>query len=138
MRRAPRALGLASATLASLLALGCVAVAPGERHEQPHPQGFTDNRSTVQVVNTKIGTKVVFIPSTIVVTEGTGRTLTVFNDTDAPHGFRIPALGVETVLAPGQDTVVALPPLEGGNIYEINCQLHPPHRHASLVVVLAR
>ncbi len=134
MRGAPRAVGLASAVLASLLGVACAGAAPGEKRSH----GYSDDRSTVQVVNAKIGTKVVFIPSTIVVTEGKGRTLTVFNDTDTPHGFRIPALGVETVLAPGQDTVVSLPPLEGGNIYEVNCQLHPPHRHASLVVVRAK
>jgi len=117
--------------LASLLVL---ASAPSVARAQ----GFTDDRSAVQVVSAKIGTKNVFIPSTIVLTAGKGRTLSIFNDTDTPHGFKIAALGVEAVLQPGQETKIDLPPLEGGHVYEINCQLHPPHRHATLVVLDAK
>jgi len=131
VRVAARALWLASPVLASLLVL---ASAPSVARAQ----GFTDDRSAVQVVSAKIGTKNVFVPSTIVVTAGKGRTLSIFNDTDTPHGFKISALGIEAVLPPGQETKIELPPLEGGHIYEINCQLHPPHRHATLVVLDAK
>jgi len=126
-----RALWLASPVLASLLALA--STAPPAR-----AQGFTDDRSAVQVVSAKVGTKNLFIPSTLVVTAGKGRTLSIFNDTDTPHGFKIAALGIETVLPPGQETKVDLPLLEGGHVYEITCQLHPPHRHATLVVLDAK
>jgi hypothetical protein len=34
--------------------------------------------------------------------------------------------------------VVELPPLSGPQIYAIDCHLHVPHRHASLVVLPAR
>ena len=131
MRASARALWLASPVLASLLV---AALAPSFARAA----GFTDDRSAVQVVSAKIGTKNVFVPSTIVVTAGKGRTLSIFNDTDTPHGFKIAALGVETVLPPGQETKVDLPPLEGGHVYEISCQLHPPHRHATLVVLDAK
>jgi len=131
VRGAARAWWLASPVLASLLVL---ASAPSVARAQ----GFTDDRSAVQVVSAKIGTKNVFIPSTIVLTAGKGRTLSIFNDTDTPHGFKIAALGVEAVLQPGQETKIDLPPLEGGHVYEINCQLHPPHRHATLVVLDAK
>jgi hypothetical protein len=124
-------LRFASPVLASLLV---AAFAP----TLARADGFTDDRSAVQVVSAKIGTKNVFVPSTIVVTAGKGRTLSVFNDTDTPHGFKIAALGVETVLQPGQETKIDLPPLEGGHVYEISCQLHPPHRHATLVVLDAK
>jgi hypothetical protein len=98
--------------------------------------GFVDDRGdTVQVLNTKIGTKVTFIPATIVVTAGVGKKLSIFNDTDAPHGFKIPGLAIETILPPGEETVVALPPLTSPQIYAINCHLHPPHRHATLIVL---
>jgi hypothetical protein len=97
--------------------------------------GFVDERGTVQMVSTLIGGKNVFIPSTVVVTAGTGRTLTIYNTTDTPHGFRIPSLGVEAVLTNGEETVVTLPPLVGGRIYNMMCHLHPPHRHATLMVV---
>lgn len=131
MRSARRAFWLASLGLAGLLA--GTSAPSGARGE-----GFTDDRSAVQVVSAKVGTKNVFVPSTIVVTAGKGRTLSVFNDTDTPHGFKIAALGVEVVLLPGQETKIDLPPLEGGHLYEINCQLHAPHRHATLVVLDAK
>ena len=92
----------------------------------------------VQVLNTKLGTRVTFVPATIVVTAGSGRKLSIFNDTDMPHGFRIPGLAVEALLPPGEETVVELPPLVGPQIYGIECHLHVPHRHASLVVLPAR
>lgn len=100
--------------------------------------GFVDDREAVQVLTTKIGTKVTFVPATIVVTAGSGRKLSIFNDTDMPHGFKIPGLALEAVLPPGVETVVELPPLVGPQIYGIECQLHAPHRHASLVVLPAR
>ena len=61
--------------------------------------GFVDDRDVVQVLNTKLGTRVTFVPATIVVTAGTGRKLSIFNDTDAPHGFRIPGLGARGAAA---------------------------------------
>jgi len=100
--------------------------------------GFVDDRDVVQVLNIKLGTRVTFVPATIVVTAGTGRKLSIFNDTDAPHGFRIPGLALEVVLPPGEETLVELPPLVGPQIYGIECHLHVPHRHASLVVLPAR
>ncbi|MFI5217498.1 MAG: cupredoxin domain-containing protein, partial [Candidatus Limnocylindria bacterium] len=100
--------------------------------------GFVDDRDVVQVLNIKLGTRVTFVPATIVVTAGTGRKLSIFNDTDAPHGFRIPGLALEVLLPPGEETVVELPPLVGPQIYGIECHLHVPHRHASLVVLPAR
>jgi hypothetical protein len=100
--------------------------------------GFVDDRPEVQVLNTKIGTRVTFVPATIIVTVGSGRKLSIFNDTDAPHGFRIPGLALEVLLPPGEETLVELPPLSGPQIYGIECHLHVPHRHASLVVLSAR
>jgi hypothetical protein len=100
--------------------------------------GFVDDREVVQVLNIKLGTRVTFVPATIVVTAGTGRKLSIFNDTDGPHGFRIPGLALEVLLPPGEETLVELPPLVGPQIYGIECHLHVPHRHASLVVLPAR
>jgi heme/copper-type cytochrome/quinol oxidase subunit 2 len=101
-------------------------------------QGFDDDRSVVQVVTTNVGGKNFFVPSTIVVTAGSGRKLSLFNTTDMPHGFAIPALGVELVVQPGVETPVELPPLEGGHVYAVNCHVHPAHRSATLVVLPAR
>jgi hypothetical protein len=99
------------------------------------PAGFESSVSEIQIVTTKVGTKNVFIPSTIVVTAGKLQTLTLYNTTDTPHGFRIPDLGIETVLYPEKETTVELPALEGGKVHAITCHLHPPHRTATLVVL---
>jgi heme/copper-type cytochrome/quinol oxidase subunit 2 len=127
------------ACIASLLVLalsGCVSF--GALDVDASSIAFADERPVVQVVTTNVGGKNFFVPSTIVVTSGTGRRLSVFNTTDAPHGFQIPSLGIELVLQPGVETTVDLPPLEAGHIYAINCHLHPPHRGAGLVVLPAR
>jgi heme/copper-type cytochrome/quinol oxidase subunit 2 len=100
--------------------------------------GYDDDRSVVQVVTTNVGGKNFFVPSTIVLTAGTGRKLSLFNTTDIPHGFAIPALGVEVIAQPGVETPIDLPELEGGHVYAINCHVHPPHRSATLVVLPAR
>ena len=117
--------------LAGCVGLGSVAV-------DADAVGYADERPVVQVVTTSMGGKNFFVPSTIVVTAGSGRKLSIFNTTDAPHGFAIPSLGIEVVLPPGVETPVDLPPLEAGRIYAINCHLHPPHRSATLVVLPSR
>ena len=124
----------------SLLALalqGCVWFG-SMRTETTALPGYDDDRTEVQIVTTNVGGKNFFVPSTIVLTAGTGRKLSVFNTTDIPHGFAIPALGVEVVVPPGVETPIELPPLEGGHVYAINCHVHPPHRSATLVVLPAR
>ena len=128
---------IATLALALCSAGGCVRVGAVETGQiGPIPgDGYTDERDTVQMVSTVVGGKNVFVPSTVVLTQGSGRTLTIFNTAEKPHGITIRSLGVEAVLEPGVETVVALPPLEGGRIYNIQCHLHPPHRHATLMVV---
>jgi len=127
---------LVALAVPALLA-GCVSErGHGRHHKAKH--GFTDDRSQVQVITTNLGGKNVFVPSTIVLTEGSGRSLSLFNTTDQPHGFAIPGLGVELVLMPGVEQVVELPTLEAHRLYAITCHLHPPHRGATLMVVPAR
>lgn len=124
----------------ALLALAVPALLAGciSEHRAHGHHGFSDDRSAVQVVTTNIGGKNVFIPSTIVFTAGAGRTLSIFNTTDQPHGFAIPGLGLEVVLQPGQEQTVTLPTLEAHRLYAITCHLHPPHRGATLMVVPGR
>ncbi len=120
------------ALVAPALLAGCVATVGGQGG------GFEAEVTQVQMISALVGGKNIFIPSTVVVTSGSGRSLSVFNTVDQPHGFQIPALGIEVVLQPGEEYVVELPTLEGGHVYAINCHLHPPHRGASLVVLPAR
>ena len=88
----------------------------------------------VQVLTAVVGGKNVFIPSTIAVAAGRASQLSIFNATDKPHGFAIPALGVETVIPEQVEQRVEFPPLAPG-LYRIHCQLHAAHRSASLLVV---
>jgi heme/copper-type cytochrome/quinol oxidase subunit 2 len=97
--------------------------------------GYTSDQSVIQVVSTNVQGKNVYIPSTIIVVAGKPHTLSLFNTTDVPHGFRISGLEIETVLPSKEEHELALPALEGGKIYEIHCQLHAAHRTATLVVL---
>ena len=100
--------------------------------------GYQSDVGEIQMISAVVGGKNVFIPSTIVVTAGKRQTLSVFNTTDKPHGFAIKGLSIETVLYAGEETRIELPALKGSEIYTIGCQLHPPHRTATLVVVPGR
>jgi heme/copper-type cytochrome/quinol oxidase subunit 2 len=99
--------------------------------------GFSDDRSVIQVVSSNVHGKNVYIPSTIVVTEGKGQTLSIFNTMDIPHGFEIVGLGVQEILPPQTEHEVKLPEVEGGNVYHVNCHLHPAHRTGTLLVLRA-
>ncbi len=121
--------------LCAAAALALALAAAASHHEAP--EGGAQGR-VIQVITAVVGGKNVFIPSTIVVAPGVANTLSIYNTVDVPHGFRIPALGIEAILPPQEEFAVELPALEGGKIYEINCQLHPPHRTATLVVMPER
>ncbi|HKJ25509.1 MAG TPA: cupredoxin domain-containing protein [Myxococcota bacterium] len=113
------------------LVLGCSAPPPADAG------GFRDDRDTIQVVSTNVQGKNVYIPSTIVVTAGKDQTLQIFNTTDVPHGFSIDGLGIQEVLPPQEEHEVKLSGLEGGQVFQIHCQLHPAHRTGTLVVLPA-
>ena len=121
--------------LASLAALSAGCAAHTEMHDRHHAAGYSSDVATVQVVSALVGGKNVYIPSTIVVTDGGPRSLSIVNTTEMPHGFAIAALGIETVLPPGEEVLINLPPLEGGQVLRIHCHMHPPHRSATLVVL---
>lgn len=131
----PPKLRLPVAALAALLLAGCN-LHIANKTGAGAPQGvFGDDREQVEMLSAAVGGKNVFLPGTVVLTAGTGRSLSLFNTTGEPHGFAIPALGVQEVLPAGEEFAVELPDLEAGRIYEIQCHLHPPHRGASLVVL---
>jgi hypothetical protein len=119
------------------IGVGSPRQAPPLTYTAPPQSGFSTDTAITQMVTTQVGGKNVYIPSTVVVTEGT-HTLSIFNTTDGPHGFQIDGINVEALLLPEEETEVVLKDLKGGNIYQIGCQLHPPHRTATLVVLKAR
>src|SRR5262245_47201221 len=107
--------------------------AHGGHHGGQH--GFTSDTGTIQIVTTQIGGKNVFIPSTIVVTSGHPVKLSIFNTTDVPHGFHIPALNISEILPAQSEHEVELPALEGHQVLQVTCHLHSAHRTATLVVL---
>jgi heme/copper-type cytochrome/quinol oxidase subunit 2 len=109
--------------------------AAGEHHEEAAGHAAPEAASPIQVLSANVQGKNVYIPATIVVEEGRPQVLSIFNATDTPHGFAIPDLGIEVVLPVGEEFELKLPPLEGGRIHRIHCQLHAPHRNATLVVL---
>ncbi len=124
-------LTLSIAALALLPAVGCRTADTGSL-------GFASDQTEVQLLNTQVGGKNVYLPSTVVLTAGAGRRLSIFNTADVPHGFTIAGLGLQEVLPSKKEHVIELPELEGGNVYHIHCHLHPPHRTGTLVVLPAR
>lgn len=119
------------------IGLAAAAIAIAALGDAAHAAGFASDQSVIQVVSTNVQGKNVYIPSTIVVTAGREHTLSLFNTTDTPHGFRIDGLDLEVVLPVQEELALALPVLEGGKVYAIRCQLHPAHRTATLVVLPA-
>ncbi len=101
------------------------------------PFGYTRDSDTVQIVSAVVGGKNVFVPSTVAVVSGRPSVLSVYNGTEAPHGFAIDAAGIQVLLEAGQETRIELPALEGGKLHRIYCHLHGAHRAATLVVLRA-
>jgi plastocyanin len=114
----------------SILASAGVAVA--EQHAHPPAEQHAEQK--IEMISTNVQGKNVFLPGTIVMTAGEPQTISLFNTTDTPHGFTIAAAGVQTVLPPKEEHEVKVPAMAAG-LYWIDCQLHPPHRNAQLLVV---
>ena len=121
-----------------LLAAGVGCHGPGREHRMARHHGFTGDTSTIQVVTTELGGKNVFIPSTIVVTSGHPVKLSIFNTTDVPHGFAIPALNEAFVVPAKAEQEIELKAMEGHQILQIKCHLHEKHRTGTLVVLPAK
>ena len=129
-----RAKGLAGAITGLLGVFVLLGVGCDHHRGHGNAKGFASAGWDVEIISAKIGGKNVFIPSTIAVADHNPVTLTVFNTTDTPHGFAIDELGIRAVIPSGEETRIELPKLEGHQILKIYCQLHPPHRSATLVV----
>jgi len=120
-------------TTAALALVLFVIPALAAHHEGGSPEADGKPRA-VEIVTTNVQGKNVFIPSTIAVEAGKPQALSIFNTTDTPHGFSIDAAQIHAVVPVREEYRIELPALEPG-IYEVYCQLHPPHRSARLLVV---
>ena len=127
--------GLTGVAAALLLVATVATAGHHEQGEASTASGHAHDAGVTQMISAVVGGKNVFIPSTVVIVAGKPHTLSIFNTTDKPHGFRIPDLGIEAILNHGAETLVELPALPGSKIHSIVCHLHPPHRTATLVVL---
>ena len=113
----------------SLALIGTLSAATAALAEEPAAA-----TPPVQVVTAVVGGKNVYIPSTIALAAQRAASLSLFNSTDKPHGFAIPALDIEVVVPEQVEQRIELPALPAG-LYRIHCQLHEAHRSATLLVV---
>ena len=113
----------------SLALIGTLSAATAALAEEPAAA-----TPPVQVVTAVVGGKNVYIPSTIALAAQRAVSLSLFNTTDKPHGFAIPALDIEVVVPEQVEQRIELPALPAG-LYRIHCQLHEAHRSATLLVV---
>ena len=113
----------------SLALIGTLSAATAALAEEPAAA-----TPPVQVVTAVVGGKNVYIPSTIALAAQRAASLSLFNTTDKPHGFAIPALAIEVVVPEQVERRIELPALPAG-LYRIHCQLHEAHRSATLLVV---
>lgn len=123
------------AGLACLVAWAAPAAAGHHEHEDGEHGAEDGDVQVIEVVTTNVQGKNIFIPSTVVLDSGKPAVLSIYNTTEIPHGFKIVGLGIEFILPAKQEFEVKVPALEGNKIYKIECQLHPPHRSAQLVVI---
>ena len=76
----------------------------------------------------------IWLPSTLIVHAGDEVELTLINKLDAPHGFKIDAFGIETVLQPMSKTTVRFTAANPG-LYSFICQMHVPHIGGEILVL---
>jgi len=79
------------------------------------------------------GTKI-WLPSTFIVQQGDDVALTLINELDEPHGFKIEAFGVEEVVQPKAQTTVKFTASKPG-AHSYICHIHPPHIGGSILVM---
>ena len=86
------------------------------------------------IINVIFDDTKVWLPSTLIVPVNETIELTLVNKLDEPHGFKIEAFGIETVIQPKSKTTVQFTPNQAG-LYTYACQMHPPHIGGQLLVM---
>jgi plastocyanin len=79
------------------------------------------------------GTKI-WLPSSLMVSQGDEVELTLINKLEDPHGFKIEDFGIEEVVQPQAQIAVRFTASQPG-AYRYICQLHPPHLGGHILVL---
>lgn len=86
------------------------------------------------LINVALDDTKIWLPSSLIVHAGDEVEITLVNKLDTPHGFKIEAFGIETVLQPMSKTSVRFTATNPG-LYPFICQLHPPHIGGEILVL---
>ena len=86
------------------------------------------------LINVALDDTKIWLPSSLIVHAGDEVEITLINKLDLPHGFKIEAFGIETVLQPMSQTTVRFTAANPG-LYPFICQLHPPHIGGEILVL---
>jgi len=107
--------------LLTVLMLGTGYAAAGE------PKKFT-------VINVVLDGTKIWLPSSLMVTQGEDVELTLVNKLDDPHGFKLEAFGIEEVVQPKAQITVQFTASQPG-AHRYICHLHPPHLGGQILVL---
>jgi plastocyanin len=111
--------------IAVVILLAMLVVHPGQA--EAADQQFT-------LINVIFDDTKIWLPSTLIVQEGDTVELTLINQLDVPHGFRIDTFGVEAVINAKSKSTVKFT-AQGAGIHPYVCHLHPPHVGGQILVV---
>ena len=107
--------------LVALLLLNASAAAAAE------PTKFT-------LINVVLDGTKIWLPSSLMVSQGAEVALPLINKLDDPHGFQLAAFGVDVVVQPRAQMTVTFTAAQPGG-YPYLCHLHPPHLGGQILVV---
>lgn len=86
------------------------------------------------LINVALDGAKIWLPSSVIVRAGDEVELKLINKLDLPHGFKIAAFGIETVLQPKSETTVRFTATKSG-LHPFICQLHVAHVGGQILVL---
>jgi nitrosocyanin len=86
------------------------------------------------LINVIFDSTKIWLPGNIIVHQGDEVELTLVNQLDEPHGFKIDVFGIESVIAAKSKSTVKFTAKTAG-LYAYICHLHPPHIGGQILVL---
>jgi plastocyanin len=125
-------LGLVAVAIAilALVLAGIALFQPGAAGQVPSPA--TETREFA-LSSDLVAESNRYHPATIVAFQGDDLVLHVTNRGEIDHGFKIDALDIEEILAPGDARDFTVSGVDAG-VYRFYCHLHPGHIGGQLIV----
>ena len=102
--------------------------------EKVSPPAKGGEKRLITIVNHEFAGTKQWLPGTIFVNQGDEVTIELINKAPSgPHGFAIPAFGIEVVVENESPQKVAFKADKAG-IFPFICHMHPPHVGGQLIV----